>query len=449
MPSIGELFISLGFDVDDKKLKEFDQALKGTLNTMLELAGVTLSVAGFAKMIGGASDAAAKYKELTKEIGLSAEGMQRFALAANQVNPSASVDQFKGIYENFARKVAEEAEVDASGGVAGPIAILTGKAIRRDEPIDEILHDISQNMPNLEKHQSKGFIARMLRDSGLTEASRPYFDLSEQEIKQRTDSLVVSQEAIDKLSDLSKTFSLASQTISKAAFDFSAKVAPAVGKSAGRVTGLIKAIDEGHGSEYFWEDFKTSLYGRVLGGAKNAIETEYNDSVEEQRALRKSPAARAYLKSRGFSDDDTAAILRGLNSESGIDPTRYGHGAEAKGKAQEAYGIAQWHPDRQATFKSLYGKDIHGSSLADQMEFVNWELTHTHARAARNIRAAAPGDDKFKAFEGSYEVAKWTQNNTFNIHSTADPRVIAKTITDTTHRQLVDAQANLTRGGGG
>lgn len=41
----------------------------------------------------------------------------------------------------------------------------------------------------------------------------------------------------------------------------------------------------------------------------------------------------------------------------------------AEGDSGLAYGIGQWHPDRQARFRELYGKDIHEASLQEQYQF--------------------------------------------------------------------------------
>jgi hypothetical protein len=40
----------------------------------------------------------------------------------------------------------------------------------------------------------------------------------------------------------------------------------------------------------------------------------------------------------------------------------------------DAYGIAQWMPDRQKTFQKLFGKPMRGSSLGEQLAFLNFEL---------------------------------------------------------------------------
>jgi len=73
------------------------------------------------------------------------------------------------------------------------------------------------------------------------------------------------------------------------------------------------------------------------------------------------------LMLKGWTRQQAAGIAANLWSESMYSPT-------AVGDNGHAYGIAQWHEDRQAEFKKLFGRDIRGSSLDDQLKFVDYEL---------------------------------------------------------------------------
>jgi len=86
-------------------------------------------------------------------------------------------------------------------------------------------------------------------------------------------------------------------------------------------------------------------------------------------------AAIDYFTSQGWSREQAAGIVANLNAESGMDPTRSGD----RGKA---FGLAQWHPDRQAAFKDFAGTDIRQSTAEQQLAFVQHELTAGAERAA-------------------------------------------------------------------
>lgn len=92
------------------------------------------------------------------------------------------------------------------------------------------------------------------------------------------------------------------------------------------------------------------------------------------------------LMGLGWTRDQAAGIAANLKKESEFKPTAVGDGGKA-------YGIAQWHPDRQAEFKKKFGKDIQGSTLDEQLAFVDYELREGKEKAAgdklKNATSAA------------------------------------------------------------
>jgi hypothetical protein len=93
-----------------------------------------------------------------------------------------------------------------------------------------------------------------------------------------------------------------------------------------------------------------------------------------------------YFASRGWTRAQAAGIVANLQSESGLDPTK-------TGDRGLAYGLGQWHPDRQANFARVMGHDIRNSTLGEQLAFVDWELRNTEAAAgARLHQAQRPGE---------------------------------------------------------
>lgn len=84
-----------------------------------------------------------------------------------------------------------------------------------------------------------------------------------------------------------------------------------------------------------------------------------------------------YFQRMGWTREQAAGITANLQKESSLNPGAVGDGGKA-------YGLAQWHPDRQAAFKQWAGKDIRQSTLAEQLAFVHYELTRGAERAAGN-----------------------------------------------------------------
>lgn len=111
----------------------------------------------------------------------------------------------------------------------------------------------------------------------------------------------------------------------------------------------------------------------------------------------------AYFQAQGWTAAQSAGIVANLQSES-----NFNH--KAVGDNGQAYGIAQWHPDRQAAFKAWAGKDIRMSSLEDQLAFVHWELTQGNERDAGNrLRQTTSARDAGRAVSQYYERPKDTE----------------------------------------
>ncbi len=82
-----------------------------------------------------------------------------------------------------------------------------------------------------------------------------------------------------------------------------------------------------------------------------------------------------YFQSKGWSREQAVGIASNLSVESGFNPSAVGDGGKA-------YGVAQWHPDRQRQFHAFAGKDIRASTLDEQLAFIHYELTQGQEKSA-------------------------------------------------------------------
>jgi hypothetical protein len=107
-----------------------------------------------------------------------------------------------------------------------------------------------------------------------------------------------------------------------------------------------------------------------------------------------------YFQTQGWLPAQAAGIVSSLFEESNIAPGKSGDNGLA-------YGIAQWHPDRQHAFQEWSGNPIQGSPLEDQLGFVQHELTaggDFGARAAgRELKTITAPYNAGSAFTHLYE----------------------------------------------
>jgi hypothetical protein len=129
---------------------------------------------------------------------------------------------------------------------------------------------------------------------------------------------------------------------------------------------------------------------RVAGSALAA------DRIVSRSETGRPEEAQAFFESKGWSREQAAGIVGNLVVESGLRTDIVGDGGRA-------YGIAQWHPDRQARFKEVYGKDIRQSSFQEQLEFVNWELNNSEKAAGDALRGATTAADAAAIVDSQYE----------------------------------------------
>lgn len=103
-----------------------------------------------------------------------------------------------------------------------------------------------------------------------------------------------------------------------------------------------------------------------------------------------------YFESRGWSHAQAAGIVANLTRESQLSPT-------ARGDGGLAYGLAQWHPDRQANFARFAGHPIQNSTFAEQLAFIDHELRTTEAAAGDRLRGATSAGEAGSIVSRYYE----------------------------------------------
>lgn len=133
----------------------------------------------------------------------------------------------------------------------------------------------------------------------------------------------------------------------------------------------------------------------ALLGNKEAQTAVGITDLEENKGT--AEYVKKYFTSQGWTEEQASGIAANLSAESNFKPSAYGD-------AGRAYGIAQWHGDRQQEFQKQYGKSIHGSSLEEQLAFVQYELTQgNEVSAGRKLKAASTAREAGQIVSKHYE----------------------------------------------
>lgn len=132
------------------------------------------------------------------------------------------------------------------------------------------------------------------------------------------------------------------------------------------------------------------------------IKFDLKKSVDNSAAEKKAEAMN-FFQSQGWSAEQSAGIVASIQRESNFNQSAIGDNGQA-------FGIAQWHPDRQQDFKALFGKDIRESSYRDQLAFIQHELTQGKEQGAgRALKAETTERGAAATFSSKFERPKDTE----------------------------------------
>lgn len=150
---------------------------------------------------------------------------------------------------------------------------------------------------------------------------------------------------------------------------------------------------------------------------------------------------RGFFQGLGWTKEQASGITANLSQESGFRPDAVGDGGDA-------YGVAQWHKDRQEAFKKWAGFDIQKAPLEDQLRFVHYELTEGAEQKAGNLlKATQNAQDAGSVVSRYYErpgttdeaknreattrgemAAQLNQTTNITIHGATDPNATATAV---------------------
>jgi hypothetical protein len=88
----------------------------------------------------------------------------------------------------------------------------------------------------------------------------------------------------------------------------------------------------------------------------------------------------AMLMADGWAFEHAVGIAANIHGESGFDPAAIGDGGTA-------LGLCQWRLDRQTHFEEMQGRPLDGSTFAEQIAYISWEMDNHETRARDELRA--------------------------------------------------------------
>lgn len=137
--------------------------------------------------------------------------------------------------------------------------------------------------------------------------------------------------------------------------------------------------------------------GGDTGGGEEAYKGggKAENITDKERLARTHEDVEKFMK-MGWTKEQAQGIVANILAESQGNPHIVGDGGRA-------YGLAQWHPDRQANFKKQFGKDIRQSTRDEQLAFIDWELRNTEKAAGDRLKRAKTSSESAAIVSKYYE----------------------------------------------
>ena len=446
MRVLESFLIALGLKVDEKSFQQGQNAFTGLTNSALKLGAVLASKLAIDKVVGDFKAAGTELDNFNRLTGLSTQNVQALgqALAAQGGNAQDAFAAMQKIQDLMASPIT--GNVGWFGDVAklglDPSAIIgaqdTAEALANIAGAFENMTPLNQRLAG----QALGFDENTIR---LLMRGR---DAVEQQLDSRGKLGIMTQKQVEDAARLTKATSELNLVFTDMGNTIAGELVPAFAEMAEDFTEFYRNNKElvDSGLEAFFGTLAKNIElvsaalilmggasalkglaalralafgagaaggsgagsaaaGALAGASAMRIATgglaalfyssSLNEGEEEElrnNRLRKGGAEGAaatidYFRAKGWTEDQAKGIAANIEQESGFR-------ADAEGDGGNAYGLAQWHPDRQANFAKFSGKDIRQSTAQEQLDFIHYELTRGKEKAAgeRLKMASSPSE---------------------------------------------------------
>jgi len=402
-----EYLVKLGFKTDLISLKKFEDGLGKTGKSVMK---VGLGVAGVVASIEAASAAFAYSMRKTffasELANSSVKSMQAMSYAGKQFGISG--DAMAGSIKGMA------AAMRANPGLQGLVESFGVRVTGRDT--SDVMMDFVKAIKQMPESVGAQYAAMFGMDPDTYHMMITHFDgiiakrneLSKMQrdagvdIDKQKENILKYTAAMDKLSARFDLF----------AFTFLSSMSPVFEKTITWLDNIVEGWTWAFSSD---SERKAAVKARRKErNAPSASTPVPNDLAERHARIMRGEQVKAdgstkptgtgsssdimgILMRQGWSREQAAGIAANLKHESNYNPG-------AVGDNGKAYGLAQWHPDRQEQFKKWSGKDIKGSSMEEQLGFLNYELREgNERRAGTKLRGAKTAEEAARIMTSDYE----------------------------------------------
>lgn len=394
--SLGELFVSLGFDVDEKKLKSFDETLKSAYETGLKIVGIGGGVAGFITLAKGAEQTALQLRNLTTVFGVNAQAAQAWAAAVHENNPlisySQGIESFGKISQYFASAAFQGKGAQALNRLG--VGFSTDDIQHPERMINKLFEQIprllTQHPENRALYSSLvGDITGDAANIGIFERGKSFQDYAGSHAallqKELDDTVRMAENIAAVENQWDHFYKKMMADLAGGGLDVVKNI-----KEQGFLAGIGQSlVDLGAADPYGLKSKGNWLLNN--GMMANARAGAFN--MMEGGAAGNRADAITFWQAHGYSSPQIAAWLAQENSESGFNP---------RARNGKYSGLFQWSPDRAAAILKGTGIDIGTANHWQQLQAAEWEFRQMGLD--KNFRGIGNSGDASKFLSDRFEI---------------------------------------------
>ncbi len=251
--NIGDLFVRLGFDVDDKKLQSFDKGVS-SLVTNFNLSTVAIGAAIYAldRFIESSIRAGTSIYNFNQQTGLSQDKLQQWQVAASLSNTALSVDDVTSSIQALENNLLEIRKF-GSGNIA-PYAFL---GINPGEVTDafDLLDKIRDKLSTVDRITA----TNLLQKFGLNPGFINILTKSKDEFDALTAGMRRSDESVKELERLGESLAKIKLEFGLLKDNIVVDIAPGLIEAFGKIEKSIMRFKE------FGDEFPNAMHRMAIG----------------------------------------------------------------------------------------------------------------------------------------------------------------------------------------
>lgn len=233
--NVGELFVSLGFDVDDSSLKDFNAKIVEGRNEILTMsAAATAAVYALNALFESSAHNALQLKNFTDQTSYSAEALQKWQAVIHETNPSIGLEEAANGYKKLAQTLIDIRQGKGNSGALAMLGVTYDPNMSPEKALEQIRAHLQQTIAQ----NGVGFVTDKLNAIGIGAGAINALKLAQQDFERMGRGAVVSPETIAQNVEYAKTIAQIDVEWQKFKMEFTAEWAQPV-------IGAIISVDDG------------------------------------------------------------------------------------------------------------------------------------------------------------------------------------------------------------